>query len=527
MAAEWHYTQNGNKAGPVTASQLKAMAKNGELTPDDMIWKQGMASWKNAGTVKGLFPVRADVEPPALPFTTPPVPSSGLASLAPREPAPAPDASHFKTLGSMIPGNPIVTLAVGMLVAIILMAILPVLIGSSRDPYSRQSLAAESAASACLFVALCLAIALGCVIYEKRPGRKQIPVWIELWQIKPVFFGLGFILSLPLVFFARGLPGAINGATLITALFLGLCIFCSFGLFVALCIYVGLFLFKKVALLGVNLAGTWIPESPDDSPLTFCVAGFGSSSTSLSIGKSFVGTFRLHPDRRLDVIEGHSVVKSWIIVKLEPNSELVLKDENGTLKRYKAKYPLGELGKSVAKLFETSRLDLLQGKWEQVDGNGPAVQFTKDGGFIRFDGFAARYSLDGSAPNEVVTIQVSDNERVALKVLSLEQDEMVLAGDGGSCHYRRGVSISDAEAKRRADEFSKQLKAVGNAALSTLAVVGAGIAILGVAAAASGGSGTQGEGAKMVACHVCDQSGKRSFSNDPCPACFGRGWRLE
>jgi hypothetical protein len=108
---------------------------------------------------------------------------------------------------------------------------------------------------------------------------------------------------------------------------------------------------------------------------------------------------------------------------------------------------------------------------------------------IRFDGFAARYTLSGEEPNEVITVHIDDTQKVQLKVVSLSRDEMVLAGDGGACHYRRGVSITDAESQRRADAAKEQLKAVGKAvgtaALLTVGAVGAGMAVLGVAAASA------------------------------------------
>ena len=55
MAAEWHYSKDGQQHGPVSASDLKNLAKSGDLLPTDLIWKEGMAEWKPASNVKGLF----------------------------------------------------------------------------------------------------------------------------------------------------------------------------------------------------------------------------------------------------------------------------------------------------------------------------------------------------------------------------------------------------------------------------------------------------------------------------------------
>src|SRR5436853_120322 len=43
--AEWHFTQNGQQAGPVTWTQLRQRAASGQLHPTDMVWKNGMAGW--------------------------------------------------------------------------------------------------------------------------------------------------------------------------------------------------------------------------------------------------------------------------------------------------------------------------------------------------------------------------------------------------------------------------------------------------------------------------------------------------
>jgi len=67
MAAEWHYTKEGQKCGPVSAAELKALAQAGKLTPTDMVWKAGMAEWKVASGVKGLFQTVTPVSSPPLP----------------------------------------------------------------------------------------------------------------------------------------------------------------------------------------------------------------------------------------------------------------------------------------------------------------------------------------------------------------------------------------------------------------------------------------------------------------------------
>ncbi|MEZ6142599.1 MAG: GYF domain-containing protein [Zavarzinella sp.] len=56
MSKNWHYAKGGEKHGPVTAAQLKELAKNGQLASDDLVWREDMKEWRKAGTVKGLLP---------------------------------------------------------------------------------------------------------------------------------------------------------------------------------------------------------------------------------------------------------------------------------------------------------------------------------------------------------------------------------------------------------------------------------------------------------------------------------------
>ena len=57
MPSEWFYTVDGQQS-PKSASdaQIKQMATSGQLLPADMVWKDGMATWVPAHTIKGLFP---------------------------------------------------------------------------------------------------------------------------------------------------------------------------------------------------------------------------------------------------------------------------------------------------------------------------------------------------------------------------------------------------------------------------------------------------------------------------------------
>ena len=68
----WYYTREGERIGPVTFADLRMKVQEASLNPRlDMVWTQGMAEWKPAGEIEGLFEKRP-----------PPMPQESLAPLA-------------------------------------------------------------------------------------------------------------------------------------------------------------------------------------------------------------------------------------------------------------------------------------------------------------------------------------------------------------------------------------------------------------------------------------------------------------
>jgi hypothetical protein len=63
MSTEWYYGRNGERGGPVELSQLQAMAQRGELKPDDLVWRAGMADWLPASTVTEVAGAFQQVRP--------------------------------------------------------------------------------------------------------------------------------------------------------------------------------------------------------------------------------------------------------------------------------------------------------------------------------------------------------------------------------------------------------------------------------------------------------------------------------
>jgi len=61
---QWYYVEKGKQQGPVEFEQLRVLAQNGSLKPDDLVWNVSMGNqWAKAGTVSDLF----EPPPPALP----------------------------------------------------------------------------------------------------------------------------------------------------------------------------------------------------------------------------------------------------------------------------------------------------------------------------------------------------------------------------------------------------------------------------------------------------------------------------
>jgi hypothetical protein len=76
--SEWHYTQNGQPAGaPISTAELKQLAATGKLKPTDMVWRDGMPNWVQAGTLPEIF--AAPAAPAPAPRAPAPMPGPGPA----------------------------------------------------------------------------------------------------------------------------------------------------------------------------------------------------------------------------------------------------------------------------------------------------------------------------------------------------------------------------------------------------------------------------------------------------------------
>jgi len=52
---QWYYARNDQQFGPISAAELKQLADVGKLSPDDLLWREGMDAWNTAINLRGLF----------------------------------------------------------------------------------------------------------------------------------------------------------------------------------------------------------------------------------------------------------------------------------------------------------------------------------------------------------------------------------------------------------------------------------------------------------------------------------------
>lgn len=75
MNQDWYYENGGARHGPVTPARLKQLADSGEIQPETLIWRQGMAQWAQAKAVKGLFTGNPTAAPAPAPTPAKPRPA--------------------------------------------------------------------------------------------------------------------------------------------------------------------------------------------------------------------------------------------------------------------------------------------------------------------------------------------------------------------------------------------------------------------------------------------------------------------
>lgn len=76
---QWYCAIDGRRRGPLEPIELKELADRGELSPDDLVWRDDYPDWVKASAVKGLFAAVPTMKPNAgRPFIQPT--ASGIAT---------------------------------------------------------------------------------------------------------------------------------------------------------------------------------------------------------------------------------------------------------------------------------------------------------------------------------------------------------------------------------------------------------------------------------------------------------------
>lgn len=64
----YYVGKSGQQIGPFSLEELKSKLASGEVSPSDLVWKEGMPDWKPASTIPGLAePVAPAAPEPAVP----------------------------------------------------------------------------------------------------------------------------------------------------------------------------------------------------------------------------------------------------------------------------------------------------------------------------------------------------------------------------------------------------------------------------------------------------------------------------
>lgn len=101
-SSSWFYSRGGAHAGPVTFHDLQRMAARGEIGPDSLVWKSGMAGWVASRQLPDLvFPVQGAVT---------------SVSAVPPQNYPAPGISVYSNTLPRTSGLAIASLVLGILV---------------------------------------------------------------------------------------------------------------------------------------------------------------------------------------------------------------------------------------------------------------------------------------------------------------------------------------------------------------------------------------------------------------------------
>lgn len=113
----WFYAKNGQQQGPVTDEEMAAKIASGEIRPDTLVWRAGMAGWQPSRDVAALPSaaapaVAASADAPAGATASEPAPADAAAPSAGEGPklrlSPVSDAQYCSECGRAFPARELV-----------------------------------------------------------------------------------------------------------------------------------------------------------------------------------------------------------------------------------------------------------------------------------------------------------------------------------------------------------------------------------------------------------------------------------
>lgn len=85
---QWYYSKNSTQLGPVSLDELRAKFASGEVSPADLVWRDGLPDWKPVSEMAELAVIPAPGGPPALtvqhsPYTPPSMAAGSAGDMIP------------------------------------------------------------------------------------------------------------------------------------------------------------------------------------------------------------------------------------------------------------------------------------------------------------------------------------------------------------------------------------------------------------------------------------------------------------
>jgi hypothetical protein len=382
---EWYYAKGGQKVGPVSEADLKALIQSGQLSANDMVWKQGTAGWM---PVSKLFPSPSAVARPV------PPPLSQLANV---EPMPLPAASTPKSKGVVaeILADKWVRIGGGILAAVFLITFVPAIFGWTP-------------VGGLVFFNILLALVFCNLIVQRHP-----------------------VMSLRWLY---GIDLMLGGVVMLAALpYFGESAFPTFTVLILapLNIWIG-YQFMQEMTRRTSLPGKYRSLQEGGLSLEF------TSDGTLILSN---GTAYRYVTRRNDLLlyDGDTLADKWMIVKCDMKT-LMLKGHDGKVSEYaRQEYEAAKKGvKSFVGWLKKGLDDsVIIHKWTPENGLGPSVEFTHDGAYVSSDGIAGKYTVDWA--QKAIQVVLTNGSSMRFSIVSVTAFQLVLSQDGKATVYTRKV----------------------------------------------------------------------------------------